>query len=131
MAEALFAVARGAHRTLPSWCRHALGTIAPDWREPGISGEHSSVVLGEGVLRLARVLGQGSGAALVIEDLQWAHLDTLAVVEYLADNVATEPVVLVLTVRSEERSRAVDLVSRLEARGAAGVVDLGRWGGRT
>ena len=49
-------------------------------------------------------------------------------VEYLADNVASEPVVLVLTVRSGERSPASDLVSRLEARGAAGVVELDRLG---
>jgi DNA-binding CsgD family transcriptional regulator len=129
LAEALFAVARaGGLPDAPELgpFRHALGSIVPDWREPGIGGEQSSVVIGEGVLRLARVLGRGSGAVLVVEDLQWADADTLAVVEYLADNVAMEPVVLVLTVRSEERSPASDLVSRLEARAAARVVDLGR-----
>jgi hypothetical protein len=129
LAEALFAVARaGGLPDAPELgpFRHALGSIVPDWREPGIGGEQSSVVIGEGVLRLARVLGRGGGAVLVVEDLQWADADTLAVVEYLADNVAMEPVVLVLTVRSEERSPASGLVSRLQARAAARVVDLGR-----
>ena len=49
-------------------------------------------------------------------------------VEYLADNVATVPVVLVLTMRSGERSPASELVSRLAARGAARVAELGRLG---
>ena len=131
LTEALFGVARaGGLPDAPELrpFRHALGSIVPDWREPGVGGEQSSVVIGEGVLRLARVLGRDVGALLVVEDLHWADADTLAVVEYLADNVASEPVVLVLTVRSGERSPASDLVSRLEARGAARVVELDRLG---
>jgi predicted ATPase len=129
--EALFAVARvGA---LPEVAelkpfRHALGSLVPDWQESGVGGEQSSVVIGEAVLRLARVLGQGSGTLLVVEDVQWADADTLAVVEYLADNIAQQPVVLLLTVRTEERSPALDLVSRLQIRRAVGVVDLERLG---
>jgi hypothetical protein len=134
LTEALFAVARAgglpdAPELVPF--RHALGTIVPDWREPGIGDEQSSVVFGEGVLRLTRVLGQGSGTALVVEDLQWADADTLAVVEYLADNVATEPVMLVLTVRSEERSRAVDLVCGWKRAAPPGWSTSAGWGGRT
>jgi DNA-binding CsgD family transcriptional regulator/tetratricopeptide (TPR) repeat protein len=131
LTEALFGVARAGG--LPDAAelrpfRPALGSLVPDWREPGVAVEPSSVVIGEGLLRLARVLGQGSGTLLVIEDLQWADADTWAVVEYVADNIAAEPVVQLLTVRTQERSSASDLVSRLEARRAARVVDLGRLG---
>ncbi len=130
--EALFAVARAG--VLPEVAelkpfRHALGSLVPDWQESGVGGEQSSsVVIGEAVLRLARVLGQGSGTLLLIEDMQWADADTLAVVEYLADNIAQQPVLLLLTVRAEERSPALDLVSRLQTRRAAAVVDLERFG---
>ncbi|HVL83371.1 MAG TPA: AAA family ATPase [Pseudonocardia sp.] len=129
LTEALFAAARAG--PLPDTAelrpfRHALGTIVPDWREEGRGGEESSVVLGEGVLRLARALGGTAGTLLVVEDLHWADADTLAVVEYLADNVGGQPAVLLVTVRATESPEASDLVTRLESRGAARVVDLGR-----
>jgi DNA-binding CsgD family transcriptional regulator len=129
LTEALFAVARaGALPDVPELTpfRHALGSVVPDWAEPGAGGEPSSVVIGEGILRLVRVLGRTSGTVLVIEDLQWADVDTLAVIEYLADNLTTEPVVLVLTVRSEDRSSASELVFRLASRRAAHVLELDR-----
>lgn len=129
LTEALFAAARAsAFPDVPELrpFRHALGMIVPDWREEGSGGEESSVVVGEAVLRLARVLGRGSATLLVIEDLHWADTDTIAVIEYLADNLATEPLVLLVTVRSKELTAGADLVSRLEIRGRAHVLDLGR-----
>lgn len=131
LTEALFTAARAG--PMPDVAelrpfRHALGTIVPDWREDGGGGEESSVVLGEGVLRLARALAGLVGTVLVVEDLHWADADTMAVVEYLADNIAAQPVLLVVTLRPQDGPEASDLVARLESRGAARVVDLGRLG---
>jgi hypothetical protein len=69
----------------------ALGRLVPEWllTEP-VSVAESPVVLGEGLLRLLRVLAGKRGCLLVLEDLHWADPESLAVLEYLADNVATE-----------------------------------------
>ncbi len=131
LTEALFAVARA--RRLPDApelrpFRHALGTVVPDWRTGEGGGDESPVIVGEGLLRLTRLLGAGTGALLVVEDVHWADPDTLAVLEYLADNVASEPAVVLMTVRSGEPGLASDLITRLEIRGAAQVVALDRLG---
>ncbi|MEK6437726.1 hypothetical protein [Pseudonocardia sp. T1-2H] len=54
---------------------------------------------------------------LVLEDLQWADPETLAVVEYLADNCAGERLVLVATCR-DVPGTAMDLLERLARRGS-------------
>ncbi|MGD9527842.1 MAG: AAA family ATPase, partial [Pseudonocardia sp.] len=130
LTEALFATARaGALPDTPGLrpFRHALGTIVPDWRDENGAGDQSPVVIAEGVLRLARALGGDSGTLLVVEDLHWADADTLAVLEYLADNVTGLPLVLLATLRPDP-SPASDLVTRLEVRSAASVIDLQRLG---
>jgi DNA-binding CsgD family transcriptional regulator/tetratricopeptide (TPR) repeat protein len=105
----------------------ALGRLVPGWhrhdRAPGID---SPVVLAEGVLRLLRVLAGGRGCLLVLEDLQWADLDTLAVLEYLADNVAAEQVVCVATVRSGAVGDGVETMRELVGRRTAHLVELAR-----
>jgi DNA-binding CsgD family transcriptional regulator len=80
---------------------------------------------GEAFLRLvARVAG---GPVLVLlEDLHWADPETVALVEYLADNLLEMPVLLAATVRSEEESAALDLVHRQRARPAVVPIELGR-----
>ena len=133
LTEALFAAARAGR--LPDApelrpFRHALGTIVPDWRTGDSGGDLSAVIVGEGLLRVTRLLGRGAGTLLVIEDLHWADPDTLAVLEYLADNVASEPTVVVVTMRTGEPGTASELIGRLEVRGAAEVVALGRLGRR-
>jgi DNA-binding CsgD family transcriptional regulator len=64
--------------------RSALGRLLPDWAAED-SDERMDVdpalVLGEGVLRL---LDRGSAHVLVLEDLQWADPDSMALLEYLA-----------------------------------------------
>jgi len=101
----------------------ALGRLVPQWlpREtaPGLD---SPVLLGEGLLRLLRALARGGGSLLVLEDLHWADPETLAVLEYLADNVSGEPVACVGTLRSD----ALEPVARIIDRRAAGVVELRR-----
>jgi hypothetical protein len=107
--------------------RPALGRLVPEWRprEP-LDVAESLVVLGEGVLRLLRALAGGRGCLLVLEDLHWADPETLAVLEYLADNLAGERVLCLATLRPEEAGAGRQLADALAARRAATVVPLGR-----
>lgn len=101
----------------------ALGRLAPEWNIDEGHTEDSVVTRGEAVLRLLRVLNRDSGCLLVLEDLHWADADTLAVVEYLADNLAPEPVALVVTLRAEQGDSLV-LAHALRARHVATVVPV-------
>jgi DNA-binding CsgD family transcriptional regulator/tetratricopeptide (TPR) repeat protein len=88
-------------------------------------GDESAAVRGEAVLRLLDSLDDPA-LLVVLEDLHWADPDTLAVVEYLGDNLAGSDILCVATARSEPRSPSADLLDRLAARGAATPVSLGR-----
>jgi predicted ATPase len=130
VAEALFSHLRKAGppqvRELAPF-RPILGRLVPEWRLPGESpGEESLVVLGEAVLRLLATLGEGAGCVLVLEDLHWADTETIEVVEYLADNVAGEPVLCLLSLRGEQPSRALTCVGGLVTRRSASIVQLSR-----
>jgi predicted ATPase len=107
--------------------RPALGRLVPEWqpREP-LAGAESLVVLAEGILRLLRVLAGDRGCLLVLEDLHWADPETLAVLEYLADNLTGERVLCLATLRSEEGAAGRELAAALAARRAAAVVPLAR-----
>jgi DNA-binding CsgD family transcriptional regulator len=63
---------------------------------------------------------------MVLEDLHWADPDTLAVVEFLSDNLSAEAVLCVATCRSETPSAGAELVARVTGRRAAGHLALGR-----
>ena len=91
-------------------------------------GDHSPAVRGEAVLRLLRLLARPGTLVVVLEDLHWADRDTLAVIEYLGDNLSAEPVLCVATTRSEPQSAAMDLAIRLHGRRAAAYLPLGRLG---
>jgi DNA-binding CsgD family transcriptional regulator/tetratricopeptide (TPR) repeat protein len=107
--------------------RPVLGRLVPEWRQPhGSAGDESLVFLGEAVLRLLRVLSPDTGCVLVLEDLHWADRETLALLEYLADNLATERLFCVATCRDETGVAAAGLASGLEARGSAMVLPLSR-----
>jgi predicted ATPase len=54
------------------------------------------------VLRLLRLLSPQAGCLLVLEDLHWADGETLALLEYLADNLSAERVLCVGTLRDED-----------------------------
>ncbi len=106
--------------------RPVLGRLIPQWRPPQLApGEESPVFLGEAVLRLLRALAPRAGCVLVLEDLHWADRETLALLEYLADNLAAERVLCLATLR-EEGGEAAALASALAARGSAAVLPLGR-----
>ena len=103
---------------LPTLARLApqLGPVAPD-------GVSSVMLLGEGLLRLARTV-PAPGMVLVVEDLHWADPETLALVEYLGDNTREVPLLVVVTSRLHESPAANELVTALEWRRSAETVDL-------
>jgi DNA-binding CsgD family transcriptional regulator len=128
LTEALMAFARGApdfDLDVLGPYRGVLGRLVPDWRaaEPGTLDADSSVVLAEALLRLTALAGAGRGCLLVLDDLQFADAETLAVVEYLLDNLADVPVVLVVTIRVESAAQ-VDLALAAERRGVGEVLRL-------
>ena len=94
-------------------------TRRPARRGDGAAGDHSAAVRGEAVLQLLRRLAGPAGLLLVLEDLHWADPDTLAVVEYLSDNLAAEPVLCVATCRERDPVGGAELVARLTGRRAA------------
>ncbi len=106
----------------------ALRAVIPTIAGPGGDGhiEHTAPVCGEALLQLLRRFARATGLLLVLEDLHWADPDTLAVVEYLSDNLSAEPVLCVATCRSDTASAGAELVARLAGRRAASHLPLGR-----
>lgn len=131
LAEALLQAVR--RRPLPddpalaSW-RPALAAIVPTLGDH-VPAEASAAVRGEAVIQLLQRLAGPGGIVMVLEDLHWADPDTLAVIEYLGDNLSQERVLCVGTIRSESGGAALDLAGRLHGRHAAGHLRLGRLSG--
>jgi len=86
----------------------------------------SPIARGEGIIRLIRRLVTDAALVIALEDLHWADPDTLAVLEYLADNAASERILFLATSRDEPGSAGVDLARRLANRRAAAHLALGR-----
>src|SRR5436190_599732 len=88
-------VGRGTENEQLGPYRSVLGRLIPDWAAGAdTAGDSSLVVLAEATLRLTGLAGAGRGCLFVVDDLQDADVETLAVVEYLAANVRTQPVVV-------------------------------------
>ena len=88
-----------------------LARLVPSWRSgPGGVDDDSPVLLGEAVLRLLR---GDRGAVLVVEDLHWADAETVAVLDYLADALIDEPVLVLGT--SRPGGAAAEMLERLPA----------------
>jgi DNA-binding CsgD family transcriptional regulator len=103
----------------------ALGAIVPQLVGEA-HGDATPTVRGEAVLRLLRRLARPGALVVVLEDLHWADPDTLAVIEYVSDNIWCEPLVCVATCRNEEPSAALDLVRRTHGRRGVTHLQLGR-----
>ncbi|MEH1017088.1 AAA family ATPase [Micromonospora sp. CPCC 206060] len=103
--------------------RPALARLVPEWRTSAQPGGESLVVLAEAVLRLLSVTGRERGCLVVLEDLHDADAETLAVVEYLVDNLAGQPVLLVASLRPDA-GPAADLARTTAQRRAATIVAL-------
>ncbi|MEU7909257.1 AAA family ATPase [Actinoplanes sp. NPDC049118] len=81
------------------------------------------MVRAEAVLRLLGRCGRSEGCLLLLDDLHEADADTLAVVDYLVDNAAGEPV-LVLGMLRPDPGPALATVTAAATRRAATVVEL-------
>ena len=105
--------------------RPTLARLVPEWRQPNAGvAEESIVVLAEAILRLLRAVGRERGCLLVLDDLHWADPDTLAIVEYLAQNIAAEPIVCLCAARPQSDAAVVGLAHSLVAQRVASTVEL-------
>ncbi|MBV9922580.1 MAG: AAA family ATPase, partial [Pseudonocardia sp.] len=110
----------------------ALGAVVPTIADEAARGsrdggeEVSAAIRGEAVLQLLRRLAGVGALVVVLEDLHWADPDTLAVLEYLGDNLSGQRVLCIATGRDEPPNPARGLSARLHARRAATVIPLER-----
>ena len=104
-----------------------LSRLLPEWRtgDPAGYADEPPAVLAEAMLRLMVTLGRPAGSLLVLEDLHDADADTLAVLDYLVDNLRGEPLVLLATARPEPGA-ALELVRAAGFRRSAEVLELTR-----
>jgi len=111
--------------------RSALAGMLPEWRGEHTAGPVSLIETAEAVLRVLTSVGtdltrhRSPGCLLVLEDLHDADVETLAVVEYLCDNLAGLPILLMATLRPEA-GPAAELARAVAGRRAADLVDLRR-----
>ena len=106
--------------------RPSLGALVPEWgSQEGGEPEVSPIMLAEALLRLLTAPGR-PGALLVLEDLHWADPETLATLDYLADNLPGTRLLCVATVRDSEPSAGLDLARAVVARRAATLVEVPR-----
>ncbi len=107
--------------------RAALGRLVPEWRDERLEGaDDSVVVLGEAILRFLRVTAGNRGCLVILEDLHWADPESLTIIEYLVDNLASEAVLCIVTLRVEEDTAAFQLARRLDARRVCPTYNLSR-----
>jgi DNA-binding CsgD family transcriptional regulator len=78
----------------------------------------------EGVVRLLGSQSRSATVVLVLEDVHWADPETLAAVEYLADNLRGLRVMCIVTVRDDAVSDGLAVMQRLHARRAVDLVRL-------
>ncbi|MER5629833.1 helix-turn-helix transcriptional regulator [Streptomyces nitrosporeus] len=102
----------------------ALARLVPELRSGSSSGYTETVVeLAEALLRLLSLLGRDRGCVILLEDLHDCDTETLAVVEYVVDNLEGLPVLLLGTLRPEPGT-ALDLVRSAEQRHTAALREL-------
>lgn len=106
--------------------RPVLARLIPDWGTPSSDLDSGSlIILAEAVLRLTELAGRSRGCVLVLDDLQYADPDTIAVLEYMIDNVEHQRTLVLGTTRAEDCA-AVELARAASRRGVATRVDLRR-----
>lgn len=129
--EALMKIARSdgvPYSPEISHYRPALAALVPVWGQSPADGEAAEIsplIIGEALIRLLSLYG-GPGAVLLIEDIHWADPETLATVQYLADNLADKQVLCVATLRDSEPSAGFDAVMSIHARRAAPIIAVPR-----
>jgi len=127
LAEALMSLLRGGDGPDPRELgpyQPVLGRLVPEWGgDPG--GGHSVVVLAEAVLRLLAVIGRTRPCLLVLEDLHDSDAETLAVIDYLVDNLDQVPAVLLVTTRADP-GPALEVIRLAAQRDAGALLELRR-----
>jgi predicted ATPase len=105
--------------------RAILGRLVPEWRgDDQKLLDEGQVAVAEAALLFLRATARDHGALLILEDLHWADPETLTIVEYLTDNVVSERILCVVTVRDDDSSSARDLVRSVLARRISPVLQL-------
>jgi DNA-binding CsgD family transcriptional regulator len=99
-----------------------LGRLVPGLTASVGPSVGSPVVVAEALLRLLTLVGDRRGCLFVLDDLHDADAETLAIVEYLLDNLEGAPVVLLLASRAEPCT-ATDLATIAQQRGTAIVLE--------
>lgn len=108
--------------------RLVLAKLIPDLGPPAAGTESESLaVLAEAVLRLCGLVGREHGCLFVLEDLQDCDAETLAVLEYLVDNLGQQPTVLLGTIRAQP-SPALDLARSAVQRRSGLLIELASLG---
>jgi DNA-binding CsgD family transcriptional regulator len=128
LTEALLSLLRGASPldlSVLGPYRPVLAKLVPDLGPVAEAPDDSLVILAEAVLRLTALAGAERGCLMVLDDLQDADPETLAVVEYVVDNLRTQPTVLIGTVRNEP-CPALELARAAARRGSGVLVELER-----
>ncbi|MGQ0840243.1 ATP-binding protein [Actinokineospora sp.] len=107
--------------------RPILARLIPDWGAPPREQDGTSlVILAEAVLRVTALAAGGHGCLVTMEDLHDADPETLAVVDYLIDNLAGQPTLFLGAIRSDGESAALGLARAAGRRGSATVLELDR-----
>lgn len=129
-AEALISTLRGtdaSERSKLGPYGSALGRLVPEWSTADeATNAQSLLVVQEAAVRLLRLWGASQPTLIILEDLHWADPETLGLVEYFADNLASEPAMCVCTLRSDEESDALALTRRMRSRRRLTQIALGR-----
>jgi DNA-binding CsgD family transcriptional regulator len=106
--------------------RPHLARVLPQLPRPedgGTEGAAPLVVFAEAVLRVLTAIGNGAGCLLVLEDLHDADSDSLAVLEYLLDNLGHARFAILGALR-DEPGNVRDLLTAAEQRGATELVPI-------
>ncbi len=104
----------------------ALAQIVPEWRVAGEEPYQASPMeIGEGLLRFLTSITDDV-CVVLLEDLHWADPETAAVLEYVADNVATTRVLCVATTRLGHAESLDRVLHDLLARGSVTHLGLRR-----
>ncbi|GAA2639992.1 ATP-binding protein [Paractinoplanes durhamensis] len=101
LTEALLGLQRTVDLAELTPYRAALSRLVPGWGPDRPGGDSHPILLAEAVLRVLSGVAKGRGCLLILEDLHDADADTMMIVDYLADNVADEPVLVLATTRPE------------------------------
>jgi DNA-binding CsgD family transcriptional regulator len=93
-----------------SSARRALG-LDGDAAGAAPAEDANRVQLVEALLACCRSLGDRGRAVLVFEDLHWADSTSLEMIDFLARNLGSSPILIIATYRSDETDRASALGS--------------------